>query len=230
MLNKKLIFLFLIFTLLYMGNVNAELKVFKTHINTTVISFGDGNETQFNLSIKTEDETITINNINKNSNINQQNLIALIREVNVSQSDINNLTTECLRRVATVDGDALISCRESKARQFDSMQELQLETSNLRGIQGNFSVCSTNLAETQGNLGNCSFTVGNLRNEVSTTKSNATTWAIIIIIAISAIIYFSFKRKYGGATSTMEKDWGRKTTAESDYPERLRDELKNLGK
>lgn len=229
-MNKKLIFVFLLFALLYIDNVNsADLKPIKTYINTTIIAFGEGNNTSFNLSIITEDEIINIDNINKNSNINQKNLIVLIREIDVNQTEINNLTMECLKRVATIDSDALIACRESKARQFDTIQTIQLENSNLKGFEGNFSICSVNLAETQNNLGNCSATVGNLRNEVNSTKNNALTWSIIAILGISLIIYFSFKRKYGGASSTMETHWGRKTTAEPDYPQGLKDELKNIG-
>lgn len=228
-MNKKLILLFiLMLAFLYINNVNAELKPIKTYLNVSVISFGSGNETRFNLTIRNEDLPITIDNINQNSNINQNNLIILIRDIDVNQTDISNLTMECLRRVATIDGDSLISCRESKARQFDTIQTLQTENSNLKGIDGNLTMCNTNLRDTQGNLGNCSTTVGILRNDVDSAKNGTTTWVFISVVATALIVYFYFKRKYGGVQSNMESEFGRNTTAEPDIPGRFKDRIENL--
>jgi len=232
MLNKKFVLLLiLLLPILYIENVSAELVPIKTYINVSTVSYLDSNNlTKINITIANEDAPIKIDDVGINSSINNQYLIVLIRDLQTNETDITNLTLECLRRVATVDGDALIECTDSKARQFDTIQELQSENSGLRGIDGNLSVCNLNLAEAQSSLGNSSITIGNLRNEIDSAKNNTVMWALIVGVGIFLITYFTFKKKYGGASHPLEQDFGRKSTATPDIPSRFRERMDELKK
>ena len=75
----KIMLVMLFGLIIFSPFVSSELKPFKTYVNVSVVGYGEGNETAFNLTIANEDSPIEIKNINKNSNTSNQYLIILIQ-------------------------------------------------------------------------------------------------------------------------------------------------------
>ena len=216
-MNKK-VFILLIF-LLMLNFVDAEeqQKVIKTHINLTIMPFNDGNLTRMNLTINNEDEPIKITGLIQNASYQSEPyLITLIRNIECESSDLKNLTLQCLIKLDECDIKKIAECENAKGIQYQTIQFVQAENSQLRGQSGNLTLCQTNLNERQNSLTLCTTQVGE-----SNKRINDKWYYLVIGLALGGLAFWGFgenTKKSKGYVGRIEKDYGTKPTAQHDIP------------
>ena len=235
-MSKKiiLILLFFLISILFLDNASSDEKVIKTYFNITLVGYeiNNTNQTFFNLTIRTEDDPIIINEINKNSNIDQKYLITLIRTLTCESKDIENLTRECLIRVATVDGVKLQSEIERNTRLQASSESIQTENSQLRGQSGNLTVCRTDLGDRDKSLQLCSEQKKTAEDEADSNENDKWLWAGIAAI-LTALVYYNWGTKlkrFGGVKSRTQKEYASDASAKLDIPTEYKSMMDNVPK
>ena len=97
MIKKYLIVLML---LLFSGSVYANLnegtQIIRTDINITIRGYSQNNLSYVNISIVTEDGTLTYDRLSSDTDTSQIKNIGLIRTLECSKTDIVNLTNSCI--------------------------------------------------------------------------------------------------------------------------------------
>lgn len=231
-MNKKfLLLIFLIFFIIQISQeIHAETKVISLYVNATTKSFSvDNGSYKVNVSIWNEDGIIELNNLDNTTNINNQPyLINIIRNLQCSTVNFENLTRTCLDKVATVDGDKLTACYESKGRMEKTSESIQAENLALKTQAGNLTGCQTNLNEQNNLLTLCTNAKKDVENEKQQVQNN-NIWYVLAAVILTVIIYYNFgsgTKKTRGGKTTLEKQ-GRNPTAEADMPDKLRREINN---